>query len=664
MAQWQTTGFTIPNYNHNLILGDIITYSGGKLWAGSGQELWVSVNDGANWTRCGLTLRPNEHISDISFFDANNGIVCALSNKLFSTSDGGVTWRVLRSFTDLCNTAKFIGSTKQIVVATSSTNPQNKNNLIGVTTDGGATWKDFTNLSSYFAINELQTTPAGDLFGLGAGFPFSEMLYSNDFGATWRVTGASFDGDCYSFALDPCDVNTIYVMNEEFVTPNDDIADCFVSKDHGATWRKNAIGPRFKFSTGSIIAPTRNLLYMHRVDNGVMRSTDGGINWFEIGGPNGVSDSRTITSKGNDSLFVMDENGEIWFSPNSGGVPYSPLPKSGVTLSQNSLFLTDSLFICDSIKLSVHILTGDCNFSNIVSEQIIGTAAGDYTITTHPSSRLSSDDSLVITFLPSVIGDRPAQYQVTLDNGKVLNVSLLGFGKSPIPLTLKSASLVVVDTIGGEAIVPVTVAGLDKPQSVEMTITYDTRNLVYQGTTSLAGTPLDLLPITNTGFAKIRIPANELQLDMVSAYSHFLVYVDTIDLSSVLFDSLKLLDTLLGCRYLVTGNGTSASLTNITSSSVCGVVTISGFLRYHKVPGFSIVPNPSNGSFTISTTLSLGDVKISVTDALGNIRKTESAQLTHTRNTLIDLTGFPSGVYYVRITTNDFSTTLPVVIQK
>ena len=224
------------------------------------------------------------------------------------------------------------------MVATSSTNPNGKDNLIGVTTDGGATWKDFTNLFSYFAINNIQTTPAGDLFGLGAGFPYSEMLYSNDYGSTWRVTGASFDGDCYSFALDPCDVNTIYVMNEEFVTNNDNITDCIVSKDHGVTWKKNPIGPSFKFSTGSIIAPTRSLLYMHRVDNGVMRSINGGVNWVGIGGPNGVSDSRTITSKGYDTLFVMDENGEIWLSPNSGGVPYPAFPKPGVTLSQNSLF--------------------------------------------------------------------------------------------------------------------------------------------------------------------------------------------------------------------------------------------------------------------------------------------------------------------------------------
>ncbi len=664
MAQWRTTGFTIPNYSHNLILGDIITYSSGKLWAGSGQELWVSADDGVNWTRCGLTLQPNEHISDLSFFDANNGVVCALSRKLYTTSDGGVTWRVLRTFTGLCNTTKYIGSSKEIVVATSSTNPNSKDNLIGVTTDGGATWKDFTNLFSYYAINNIQTTPAGDIFGLGAGFPNSEMLYSNDYGATWRVTGASFDGDCYSFALDPCDVNTIYIMNEEFVTNNDNITDCIVSKDRGVTWKKNPIGPFFKFSTGSIIAPARSLLYMHRVDSGVMRSTDGGAKWINISGPNGVSDSRTITSKGNDSLFVMDENGEIWFSPNSGGVPYPPLPKNGVTLSQNSLFSTDSLFLCDSIKLSVHLLTGGCVFSNIISEQIIGSAAGDYTITTHSSSGLSGDDSLIINFLPSAIGLRPATYQVTLDNGTVLSLSLLGFGKPQIPLALKSPSLVIEDTIGGETIVPVTVIGLDQPQSVEMTITYNTRNLVYQGSTSIGGTSLDLLPIINTGFAKIRIPANDLRLDTVSAFAHFFVYADTVNLSSVLFDSLRVLDPLLGCRYVVASNGASASLTNIADPSGCGVVTISDFLRYHKVPGFSIVPNPSTGPFMISTNMSLGTVSISVSDALGSIRKTETAQLSHIRSAHIDLSGFPSGVYYVRIMTNELSTTLPIIIQK
>jgi hypothetical protein len=214
--------------------------------------------------------------------------------------------------------------------------------------------------------------------------------------------------------------------------------------------------------------------------------------------------------------------------------------------------------------------------------------------------------------------------------------------------------------IGDDIRVPVFVRGMERPETVELSLRFD-RDLAYHGTFSLRGTPLDISGSTTANSSRIRIPASELKPNEISAYADFSVYVDTVMVSRIDIDSLAVVSAQAPCQY-ITDTRTYAL---ISGPSDCGSVTISNYLRYGRMPMFEIYPNPASGSFTIVSSEALGMARVEIADKIGIVHRSEQVLLGERGSSVkFDAGGLASGLYFVRIIAGPFNTALPVVIEK
>ena len=63
--------------------------------------------------------------------------------------------------------------------------------------------------------------------------------------------------------------------------------------------------------------------------------------------------------------------------------------------------------------------------------------------------------------------------------------------------------------------------------------------------------------------------------------------------------------------------------------------------------GIMVYPNPNNGNFTIASLSAISNALVEINDVIGNtVFKKQFSQL---QNEQINISGFDSGIYYVRI---------------
>ncbi|MEP7233898.1 MAG: T9SS type A sorting domain-containing protein, partial [Ignavibacteriota bacterium] len=75
------------------------------------------------------------------------------------------------------------------------------------------------------------------------------------------------------------------------------------------------------------LATTRNVIYTGRVNGyGILRSTDKGRTWNDIGGPSVAGDSHSIAVADDYTVFALDEEGSVWRTTNSGGDSLKDFP--------------------------------------------------------------------------------------------------------------------------------------------------------------------------------------------------------------------------------------------------------------------------------------------------------------------------------------------------
>ena len=213
------------------------------------------------------------------------------------------------------------------------------------TTDGGAHWQNLTDTMPTSAVGALAIDPNNDnIVYVGTG----EANYANhsryglgvykttDGGSTWTITGAStFAGRCISkIVVDPANSQTLYAS----VTA----AGGFPEKA-GAKGHPQKDGPL-----------------------GVFKSTDGGVNWIQLGGglPNQAATDLSIVRSASSTIYAAigrpfgaTENG-IYKSTNSGatwsklsgGLPTSNLGRISVSTAPNSTTRVYALVVnkCDA----------------------------------------------------------------------------------------------------------------------------------------------------------------------------------------------------------------------------------------------------------------------------------------------------------------------------
>ena len=390
-------------------------------------ELYRSSDSGLTWTRV-LDLAPlkSGHVEDIDFFDKTNGVIVD-SGGSYITNDGGLTWA---KFGEPSHSACFGSTVKSIAIGST------------ITSDGGVT--RFTGPVSNTWVQCVRPGKK-DAFVFSGGITFFAPLYQSlNAGLNWKAASASIDEDSWSFAIDSCDNNRIYMSNENVARPTDDYSKILLTTDLGTSWKTVSSFPR-DFFAGSV-AESRRAIYCPSLKQGVFRSIDKGNSWTNIGGPNSSPDTRLIAVIDDNIVIMVDSGGNVWRTINSGGHPVTLGPTGFLTIGPKSLFETDTLR-CDSLVRSIGIVQTGCATPAMLRWSLIGLDGSSY----HMDG--ISSDSLRIGLVPTRTGSLNASIVFVRSDGAFDTVRLGGFNASqigtiiPTPLSLFQNDTLRCDTI-------------------------------------------------------------------------------------------------------------------------------------------------------------------------------------------------------------------------
>ncbi|MDP4221422.1 MAG: sialidase family protein, partial [Bacteroidota bacterium] len=545
-----------------------IHYKAGVLWAGW-RDLWSSSDTGKTWQKSFLPLTNDDIVTDIDFYDKFNGIVSTAeevglpSNGVFLTRDGGQTWNKILTAPHCVNLI-FNGSPNIIQVLTVGDFPT-PTGLLHTSIDGGSTWTtswaggEYSQCLTVGRDNTLYVLNCSDATAGLPGFVSS----STDLGKTWKQSPAEVDGDSYTICADSCDASRLYIANEDYTATVDNNSSLYYSSDKGNTWMASLQFDPPYFS--GAMTCTANTIYASSLRRGIYRSLDQGLSWKAVGGPPAVAfDGRDIACINDNIIFVLDGEGSIWETTNSGGDSLLANPGfNDLVLSLNSLFSSDSIIVCDtSISKFIHLQPKGCLPPTISTISVLGSDSSSYT----PIPL--SGDSIGVRFMPIYDSLNSAQLLVTLTNGAQKIVTLGGFGIPRAPLTISTIPDQKIDTLGGSATIPITINGFLKPEDVTIVLHYDTV-LTYLGSFSSAGVKLDMPGEQWNGRSKLKITGAQSNLVLGSA--RFEVYNDSVPLQVVRFDSITVLSAPTACQYV----SPAATTSTLTPLSGCGVITVS-----------------------------------------------------------------------------------------
>jgi hypothetical protein len=198
---------------------------------------------------------------------------------------------------------------------------------IYTTTDAGISWyyQSLEPDASGIAIAPDQTIHVLSSDVTGPNYLQGKVYTSTDLGQTFTSSQSLVDGDSFTLAVDSCDRNMLYLANEDYATPDNDSSEIYVSSDAGISWETTFSHQTYYLS--GVLATTKNVLYAGCIDSlGILRSTDRGKSWKNIGGPSLRYDCHGIALAGDQIVFVLDQFGNIWRTTNSGGDSLKDFP--------------------------------------------------------------------------------------------------------------------------------------------------------------------------------------------------------------------------------------------------------------------------------------------------------------------------------------------------
>ncbi len=636
------------------LLGKITTVSGcithksGIVWAAGGKELWMSPDSGTTWQKRSPTIFPNDDIIELQFISNTTGYVGTYSGQIYITHDQGLTWNNYYKSSTAYSIA-VLGSENNVLVATAA------GGTVDVTTDGGLSWKS-VNLGRFVPL--VRPMIGGSAIALGGDLPSGLTAYkTTDYGMTWRSLGGKVDADTYGMGVDKCEPNRIYVINENVTYVNGTNAQLFISIDGGNSFSVIDSHPRKPVYYTGAISLTSKAIFAQTNFNGILRSTDKGLTWQNIGGPSVVYDTRLVGAANANLIFAADSDGSIWKSVNSGGDSLLNIPEyEELSIVPFQLFTKDTLSNCDSAALeAVHFHSLLCSTPIIDTQYIIGKDSLDYRIEQGIKDSLASDDSVILSFRPFTSGPQDGTYVLVFKDGTKFFVPLKGFGKD-IRLLSPASQSISLDTIGGLAVIPIRINGLSKPEHIEVVLHYDPK-LKYEGSYLPDGRRIDKAGEQWDGRTKLELQLSDVNIDTTSAVAIFTVFPDGDTCFTAVLDSLNVLDLVVPCFYTFT----PGIPIQICPPRGCGIMTITDFMLGGTMPHLSIRPNPARKDITLNTPKSLGSCKVGLYSSSG--AKYWSGELPIKQgDTRLPIPLLTPGTYYLSIRSTLGSAVLPISI--
>lgn len=413
-------------------------YRNGIVWAGY-VGLWSSKDGGMTWQN--VNSFPSDTVTDIAFYDDQTGLVSTL-HSVYLTRNGGAGWFQLLHDQNNTFTKVSFNASPLIMHALIF------DGLLYSSIDGGINWysSNAGNQTRSLAVANdgtiyvFSSTDAINSLFSGA------VIISSDLGKTWSAGGQVIDDDSYSFSVDSCDPNRLYLVNEQIQSPSaDSIARLYLSTDAGATWHITAMHDNrsapYSYFSGSMTTTKFGVFAGTVSSDGVLRSSDRGMTWVAIGGPANLPDSRCIAAIDENNIIAADPRGSIWLTRNSGGDSVTSTPTDSITFSPSTLFTTDTIQ-CDSIIRTVQAIRASCFSPYAGAAFIAGQDSASFSIASNKG------DSISVILLPNSSGALNASLIVNLSNQKNDTIPLHGFSSAtPYKYTFTPAALFTADTV-------------------------------------------------------------------------------------------------------------------------------------------------------------------------------------------------------------------------
>jgi hypothetical protein len=278
--------------------------------------IYRTSDAGQTWAQCITPTGYFGSVSSIFMTNIQQGWASVLpwgggSARLWRTVDGGVTWAENTSVGR--GTGDCVYETKSALILT-DLDPSIKG---GISVDGGSTF------SSLFPGRTTGIDFVDDKIGIVTVFREGPWQKTIDGGLTWKAL--NFTQEAWSiYAVKG--TSRFYVGGETNYTNNGNVTIVRESTDYGETWTDvDTLG----FQTTGDIKGAGDALFMQtekesRVTSGILRSTDRGRSWTDLGGPRNWFDSRFVVLSGDCGdavIYAFDGEGGVYkYIDNSHGV--------------------------------------------------------------------------------------------------------------------------------------------------------------------------------------------------------------------------------------------------------------------------------------------------------------------------------------------------------
>lgn len=640
VAQWEIVApeLTGPAISFYGVFG-CMEYKDGVLWAGS-ISIHKSLDTGKTWVPASDTLG---EVRSLRFFDKNIGVACIGASGVYKTTDQGESWEWILDIG--YSNAVCFGRTPDDIMVTF-----HDGGGVAITHNGGRTWT----MKPLPGFTTDAISAKGGRTMVIVGGTQATIYMSNDFGGSFTDMMGGFDHDTWSIAADSCDPRRFYAVNEEALSFTNGLSEIFVTSDEGRSWRSTFVEP--SGLSGAIVTGP-NTVYATTVSHGVVRSTDRGMTWTNIGGPGCTFDSRCLTVINDNIVFALDSAGSIWRTMNSGGDSVTLGSPGSMKLSMDRPFDDETPYVCE-LPIGRSITLDPACGARIRSIRLAGERSDAFRILDYPE-RPQPGDSIWLSFNIDSAGEYNAALEVELASGEVMRVPLRGVALAPRPVALSDEpQFFRNDTIGGVTTIPIHLSDVSTP-SAEFVIHYDTVSLVYEGTFDAGGNDLTERASSSPGRAIVRVHTTGDDPVAPIAFTRFAFYPVRDSCVTITIDSLRFHDESGNC---VIATGVPAQSTICTDIG-CGTFLLSKFTRYGLMPDLRLHPNPASSTIQLSTSRDIGHTELEIIDMKGTLISRRSATITASRPAELDLEQLLQGTYYLRVTTMHASRTLRFVKQ-
>lgn len=649
-AQWtQTATGLVPTPSG--FGGGAITYSSGIVWAGAA-ELYLSMDDGLTWIKRSVPYEPTEFIRHLDFYDDSTGLLAASTGETWLTKDQAVTWTKIRS-TQSNWAARFINSPQNIIIAGASSG------VIELSRDGGQSWI-WSRVGTHVPFVEpLLDGSAYALIATTDSRSAAHLWHSDANGTGWIKSRDSVGFDSYTFAVDHCSPERVYVANEDAgqaVFNTNGFSEIYVTSNSGEDW-KITYSVAGKDINGAI-SVSSNAVYLQRLNGGVLRSTDFGGTWQTIGGPSADYDSRLLCAVTDNLIVAADAQGNIWRTINSGGDSVQgEIRLLSIRTSPDILFLGDTLLPCDPPTVdSLSIRSTFCSDPpRIVSAVIEGDHPGDFTIVSDVPEILTGIDSLAFELTPRGNGERRANLRITLEDSSTIIIPMRGYGKGVTEQSIATASG-GTDTLGAVVYLPINYNRAGAETGVSMQVSFTSDQLEFVDAYDLAGLSV-ALPGNDPKRHQLVFPVIVTSPELIG-HAAFRVYSGDEACMPVVFDSISIISRSPPCAFSINPSMNA----EICVPNDCVAWRVSDYLRHGNLPQLNVILTGDDLLFT--SDVNFGDVKIRVVNTLGVTEASHSGELRNDRPVRFSVRGVPSGLYFIEVQSALGRRTLKKVIQR